>query len=200
MFTGIVTDLGEVKSIEKSGDTKFSFYTEYSAKEIEIGSSIACSGVCLTVIDRGFDEAKGKNWFTMQASGETLSKTILGSWEIGSKVNFERAMCIGDELGGHIVSGHVDGVAEVTSITPEGESLRYKFKVPQEFKKFIASKGSVAIDGVSLTVNEVEDDVFGVNIIPHTQKVTTFGTYKVGSKANFEIDMLARYVSRLLEK
>ncbi|WP_413203755.1 riboflavin synthase [Rhodospirillum sp. A1_3_36] len=192
MFTGIITDLGSVKEIAKDGDTRFTFNSSYDMDEVAIGASIACCGCCLTVVE------KGAGWFTVQASGETLSKTTLGSWVAGSPVNFERALALGDELGGHIVSGHVDGVGEVLDITPDGESHRVRFQVPEELKKYIASKGSVAIDGVSLTVNEVEGAVFGVNIIPHTFEVTTFGSLKPGSKVNLEIDMLARYVARLM--
>ncbi|MCP4394216.1 MAG: riboflavin synthase [Alphaproteobacteria bacterium] len=201
MFTGIVTDLGKVIDVEKTGDTLFKFSTSYETKDMPIGASIACSGVCLTVIDRGVENVDGEttNWFSVQASDETLSKTTLGGWKSGSKVNFERALCVGDELGGHIVSGHVDGVAEVVSIIPENESKRYVFKVPENLSKYIASKGSVAIDGVSLTVNEVEGLTFGINIIPHTQDVTLFGSYKIGDKVNMEIDMLARYIARMLE-
>lgn len=194
MFTGIVTDLGEVLEISGKGDVLFKIRTSFDAAQVPIGASIAHNGVCLTVIDRGGD------WFAVQASAETLDKTTLGSWRPGSKVNLERAMRIGDELGGHIVSGHVDGVAKVVSIRPENDSLRFTFEVPETLKRFIAPKGSVALDGVSLTVNEVDGGQFGVNIIPHTRAVTTFGTYVPGSTVNLEIDMLARYVARLLEK
>jgi len=194
MFTGIVTDLGTVRSITSTGDTRFEIQTQYNMSTVGIGASIACSGVCLTVIETG------DNWFAVQASGETLSKTSLGSWKVGSHMNLERALKVGDELGGHIVSGHVDGVGKVTNIRDEGESKRFTFQVPDAIKLFMATKGSVAIDGVSLTVNEVEGDTFGVNIIPHTQQVTLFKDYDVGTPVNLEIDMLARYVSRLMEK
>jgi len=194
MFTGIVTDLGTVRSITSTGDTRFEIQTQYDMSTVGIGASIACSGVCLTVIETG------DNWFAVQASGETLSKTSLGSWKVGSHMNLERALKVGDELGGHIVSGHVDGVGKVTNIRDEGESKRFTFQVPDAIKLFMATKGSVAIDGVSLTVNEVEGDTFGVNIIPHTQQVTLFKDYEVGTPVNLEIDMLARYVSRLMEK
>ncbi len=194
MFTGIVTDVGRVRSIQHDGDTRFEITTAYDMGAVEIGASIANSGVCLTVIETGPD------WFAVQASGETLSKTTLGGWSEGSRVNLERALKVGDELGGHIVSGHVDGVGEVVSIKDDGESKRFVIRAPQHLKLFMAPKGSVAVDGVSLTVNEVEGDTFGVNIIPHTQSVTLFGDYVVGSKVNLEIDMLARYVARLLEK
>ena len=194
MFTGIITDLGKVRSITKTGDTRFEFETSYDTSSIEIGASIACNGACMTVIETGPD------WFAISASGESLSKTTMGSWKEGSAINFERAMKVGDELGGHIVSGHVDGVATIVSITPEGDSHRFVFEAPAELKNFIAPKGSVALDGISLTVNEVEGARFGINIIPHTMQVTTLGHLKVGDPVNLEIDMLARYVARLLEK
>lgn len=194
MFTGIVTDLGTVLEITGSGDVLFRVATKFDMDQVPLGASIANNGVCLTVVDRA------PGWFAVQASAETLSKTTLGTWKPGSRINLERAMRIGDELGGHIVSGHVDGVATVVEIRPENDSLRYVFEVPEDLKKFVAPKGSVALDGVSLTVNEVEGRRFGVNIIPHTRSVTTFGTYVVGSPVNMEIDMLARYVARLLEK
>jgi riboflavin synthase len=162
-----------------------------------MGASIACSGVCMTVVDKG----TGKdNWFAVTASGETLSKTTIAAWKTGDPVNLERPMRVGDEFGGHIVSGHVDGAAEVKHMTPEGESTRFTFEAPAALAKFIASKGSVALDGVSLTVNEVDGTRFGVNIIPHTAKVTTFGKLKPGSKVNLEIDLMARYVARLVGK
>ncbi len=194
MFTGIITDMGRLRAIERKGDTRFEFTTCFDTAEIPIGASICCSGACMTVID------KGPGWFAVSASAETLSKTTLGSWKAETPVNFERPLRMGDELGGHIVSGHVDGVAAVIAITPEGDSLRFVFEVPEPLRKFIAAKGSVAIDGVSLTVNEVEDGRFGVNIIPHTREVTTFGSLAVGDTVNLEIDMLARYVARLLDK
>ncbi len=194
MFTGIVTDLGEVLDISGKGDVLFKIRTVFDVEQVPIGASIANNGVCLTVIDRGND------WFAVQASAETLDKTTLGDWKPGDRVNLERAMRIGDELGGHIVSGHVDGVATVVAIRPENDSLRFTFEAPGHLKRFVAPKGSVAIDGVSLTVNEVEGARFGINIIPHTKSVTTFGAYVVGSRVNMEIDMLARYVARLLEK
>lgn len=194
MFTGIITDLGKIKSIEKAGDTRFDFVTAYDMSTVDIGASIACNGACMTVIE------KGNGWFAITASAESLSKTTMGDWKEGDDINFERACRVGDELGGHIVSGHVDGVAEVVSITPEGDSHRFKFKAPANLKNFIAPKGSVTLNGISLTVNEVEDDIFGINIIPHTMDVTNLGQTQVGDKVNLEIDMLARYVARLLEK
>ena len=193
MFTGIITDLGRVRRIEPSGDTRFTIETGYDTDTIALGASIAHNGCCLTVIEIGPD------WYTVQASAETLSVTTLGTWVEGTRVNLERALAMGDELGGHIVSGHVDGVARVAGRREEGESVRFTFGVPAPLKGYIASKGSVALDGVSLTVNAVADDHFDVNIIPHTAEVTTFGALAVGDKVNLEIDMLARYVARLLE-
>lgn len=197
MFTGIVTDVGRVRHVEKRGDTHVVISTKYDTASVEIGASIACSGVCLTVVDK----SSGKDaWFAVTASGETLSKTTLGNWKVNDPVNLERPMRVGDEFGGHIVSGHIDGIAELKSMVPEGESTRMTFEVPVALSRFVAAKGSVALDGVSLTVNEVEATRFGVNIIPHTQKVTTFGRLKPGSHVNFEIDLLARYVARLVAK
>jgi len=197
MFTGIITDVGSIQSVEQRGDTRFVIASSYSADDIDIGASIACSGVCLTVVDKGNDG--GDDWFAVDVSAETLSLTSLGGWEEGAKVNLERSLKVGDELGGHIVSGHVDGVAVISSIEPEGDSLRFSFEVPQSLSRFVASKGSVALNGVSLTVNEVDDVRFGINIIPHTRTVTTFGDARVGDKINFEVDVLARYVARLSE-
>ncbi len=193
MFTGIITDIGTVRAVTKAGDTRFEITTAYDLSTVDMGASIACNGCCLTVIE------KGPDWFAIQASAETLSKTTLGEWGQGTHINLERAMKIGDELGGHIVSGHVDGLGEIISITTEGESKRFRIRVPHELARFIASKGSVAVDGTSLTVNEVEGNVFGVNIIPHTQAVTTWGSMTEGQRVNIEIDMLARYVARLTE-
>ena len=199
MFTGIITDLGRVRQVERQGDARFVFETGYDTAEIALGASIACSGACLTVVD------KGPGWFAADVSAETLSKTTLGDWQAGAPVNFERPLRIGDELGGHLVSGHVDGVAEVLTRTPEGDSQRYTFRAPAGLAGFIAPKGSVALDGVSLTVNEVEDEGsgavrFGVNIIPHTARQTAFGALRPGGRVNLEIDLLARYVQRLREK
>jgi riboflavin synthase len=199
MFTGIVSDLGSVREIVPGGDTGFVIATGYDTATIEIGASIACSGACLTVVDRG------GGWFAVQASAETLARTTLGAWRVGSPVNLERSLRLGDELGGHLVSGHVDAVAEVVERRPEGDSLRFAFTVPGPFGKSVAPKGSVALDGVSLTVNEVADLAgggarFGINVIPHTRKATTFGVLRAGDRVNFEIDLLARYVARLLGK
>jgi riboflavin synthase len=194
MFTGIVTDLGKIRAIEKRGDTRIEIETSYDTDDIDIGASIACSGPCLTVIE------KGPGWFAIEASAETLDKTSLGDWAVGTTVNLERAMRIGDELGGHIVSGHVDAVVSIVDMRPEGDSVRFTFEAPAEFAKYIAPKGSVCLDGVSLTVNEVQGNRFGVNIISHTQGETTFGSRKAGDRINMEIDTIARYVARILGK
>ncbi len=193
MFTGIITDLGRVRSIETNGDTRLVIETAYDTREIDIGASIACAGPCLTVTD------KDEGWFAVDASAETLSKTTLGDWAEGTRVNLERALKVGDEMGGHIVTGHVDGIAVVISVTPEGDSQRFVLEAPKEYARYVAPKGSVTLDGVSLTVNEVDGNQFGVNIIPHTQAATTFGDLKPGDRVNFEIDVLARYVDRLRE-
>lgn len=197
MFTGIITDVGTVETVSRRGDTTFKIRTRHDPSAIPLGASIACSGACLTVIGKG--GAVGDAWFTVEVSAETMSKTTLGSWQPGQKVNLEKSLRVGDEIGGHIVSGHVDGVGEIVSITPEGDSLRFRIKAPQSLARFIAPKGSVAIDGTSLTVNEVEGAEFGINIIPHTAKETTWGTMTVGQGVNIEIDMLARYLARLKE-
>lgn len=196
MFTGIVTDVGKVRHVEKRGDTHIVIATKFDVSQIDMGASIACSGACMTVVDKG--SAKDR-WFAFTASGETLSKTTLGAWKVGESVNLERPMRVGDEFGGHIVTGHVDAVAEIVGVKPEGESVRMIFEVPKKLSKLVAAKGSVALDGVSLTVNDVEGSRFGVNIIPHTQSVTTFGRAKPGMKVNFEADLMARYVARLVQ-
>jgi len=197
MFTGIVTDVGKVRRVEKRGDTHVVIDTAYDVGAIDIGASIACSGICLTVTEKGRADDR---WFAVSASAETVAKTTIGGWKAGQTVNLERPLRLSDELGGHIVAGHVDGVAEVTRVSNEGESRRLVFTAPKDLLRFIASKGSVALDGVSLTVNEVEKGGFGVNIIPHTLKVTTFGSAKKGSKLNLEVDLLARYVARLAKR
>jgi riboflavin synthase len=197
MFTGIITDIGEVTKIEKRGDTRFTIATNYDPATIAIGASIACAGACLTAIEAG--RAGNRGQFLVEASAETLSKTTLKSWKVGTRINLERPLRIGDELGGHVVSGHVDDIGEIVSITPEGDSKRFRFRVAKAISRFIAPKGSVALDGTSLTVNEVEGVEFGVNIIPHTSAVTTWGASKPGDRVNVEIDMLARYVARLSE-
>lgn len=201
MFTGIVTDVGRIERLEDRGDLRVRIATRYAPEGIALGASIACDGVCLTVVDRG--PAPGGAWFDVDVSAETLDKTHIRAgrtaWAPGRRVNLERALRVGDELGGHIVSGHVDGVAEVVALTPEGDSLRVRFRAPAPLARFIASKGSVALNGASLTVNEVEGAEFGVNFIPHTRAVTTWGDVEVGDRVNLEIDTLARYVARLGE-
>ena len=194
MFTGIITDVGEVRSVEQKGDFRVEINTRYDTSEIDLGASISCSGACLTVIE------KGQNWFAIEASSETVDRTTIGDWSGGTKVNTERALKLGEELGGHIVSGHIDGIAKIISTEPEGDSIRFEFESPENLKCFISEKGSVALDGVSLTVNNVLGNRFEVNIISHTQTNTTFSQRSVGDKINLEIDMLARYVSRLLER
>ena len=193
MFTGIITDIGEIRAITRAGDTRVRIGTGYDTGSIEIGASVASDGVCLTVV------ALGPDWYEVQVSAETVDKTNLGDWVEGRRVNLERALKVGDELGGHIVSGHVDGVAEVVAATPEGDSLRLRFRAPDALAGFIAPKGSVALNGTSLTVNEVEGAEFGINLIPHTQEVTNWGDVAVGDRINLEIDTLARYVARLRE-
>lgn len=200
MFTGIVTALGTVREVQPIGgghDLRLVIGTapDFLAgpTPAALGASIACSGVCLTVVHLAADA------FSVDCSAETVSKTTVGSWTPGTRVNLERALRMGDELGGHLVAGHVDGLGEVVSATPENASVRWRFRVPPTIAPYIAPKGSVAIDGVSLTVNEVDGDVFGVNIIPHTSSVTTFGTLQPGDRVNIEADMMARYVARLRE-
>lgn len=196
MFTGIVTDVGQVRHIEKRGDTHIVIEPHYDMDKLPMGGSVACSGACLTIVDKGSNADK---WFAVTASAETLSKTTMGTWKVGTPVNLELPLKVGDELGGHIVSGHVDGLAELVRLVPEGESTRMTFDVPKALSRFIAEKGSVALDGISLTVNEVEGSTFGINVIPHTLQVTTFGHLKPGMKVNLEIDTIARYVARLVK-
>ena len=195
MFTGIVTDVGRVKKVEIRGDMRARIATGYDTRTIDIGASIACDGVCLTVV------ALGEGWFEVDVSAETVSKTSIpeNGWPVGKRVNLERALKVGDELGGHIVSGHVDGVAEVVALRDEGDSLRLTFRAPEGLAKFIAPKGSIALNGTSLTVNEVEGAEFGVNLIPHTREVTTWGEVAEGDLVNLEVDTMARYVARLRE-
>ena len=195
MFTGIITDVGEIIQLEKKGDLRARIQTNYDAKGIAFGASIACDGICLTAVDFG------DNWFDVEISAETVSKTIIGNglWAISHKVNLERSLKVGDELGGHIVSGHVDGIAKVSSIVDEGDSRRFTFEAPMELARFIAPKGSVALNGTSLTVNEVKENAFGINLVPHTKKVTSWNKTQVGDPINLEIDTLARYVARLAE-
>lgn len=195
MFTGIITDIGRIRSIETRGDTLFVIETAYDAASIALGASIACGGPCLTVVRRGADG--GKTWFAVEVSAETMSKTTAGSWREGTRLNLERSLKVGDELGGHIVSGHVDGLGRIESLRQEGDSWRFRFSAPGELMRYIARKGSIALDGVSLTVNEVDDEGFGVNIIPHTFAATTFGERREGDDVNLEIDTLARYIERM---
>jgi len=201
MFTGIVTDMGQVREIERRGDLRARIGTGYDVDAIALGASIACDGVCLTVVETGHDgEGGGEGgWFAVDVSSETVSKTNLGRWAPGRRVNLERALRVGDELGGHIVSGHVDGLAEVTEVAEEGDSTRVTLRAPDHLARFIAPKGSVALNGTSLTVNDVTGAEFGINFIPHTKAVTTWGEVAVGDAVNLEIDTLARYVARLAE-
>ncbi|NIY71109.1 riboflavin synthase [Marivivens donghaensis] len=198
MFTGIITDVGKILEVEQRGDLRARIGTEYDVDGIDIGASIACDGCCLTVIALGTEP---QNWFDVEISAESISKTNIGQnmWHVGKRLNLERALKVGDELGGHIVSGHVDGVAELIELRDEGDSTRMTFRAPDELAKFIAPKGSVALNGTSLTVNEVNGATFGINVIPHTKTVTTWGDVKVGDPINLEIDTMARYVARLRE-
>jgi len=193
MFTGIITDVGKVRVLEKRGDLRARIESGYDMGGVDIGASIACDGVCLTVVDKGGD------WFDVDISAETVSKTNLDGWAEGRRVNLERALKVGDELGGHIVSGHVDGLATIVAIRDEGDSTRFTLQAPEALARFVAPKGSVALNGTSLTVNEVEGSDFGINVIPHTKDATTWGDAVVGDRVNLEIDTLARYVARLQE-
>lgn len=195
MFTGIVTDIGKIESAEGRGDLRVRIATSYDTTTVDLGASIACSGVCLTVVD------KGPGWFAVDVSGETVSRTA-DQWGVGRALNLERALKLGDELGGHIVTGHVDGIGTIVRISPEGDSKKIIFSVPAALAPFIAPKGSVTVDGVSLTVNEVTDEAdgtaqFAINLIPHTQSVTTLGAFAEGQTVNIEIDVLARYLQRM---
>ena len=197
MFTGIVTDVGTVRSAEKRGDLRLAIATSYDLDTVDLGASISCSGVCLTVVD------KGQDWFAVDLSGETISKTAADHWLEGAKLNLERALRLGDELGGHIVTGHVDAVAQIVGTCPEGDSIRIGITVPTELAPMIAPKGSITLDGVSLTVNEVREAEdggthFAVNIIPHTAQHTTLGNLRQGQQLNVEVDVLARYIDRML--
>jgi len=192
MFTGIISDIGIITSVTKTHGAIFMIQTHYDLAPTKLGASIACSGVCLTVTDKTTDS------FTVEASAETLSRTTLGTWQVGTHINLERALALGDELGGHIVSGHVDGVATVHDIVPTGSAYKLTIDAPEELKRFIAEKGSITLDGVSLTVNGIDDRRFWVTIIPHTWQNTTISQLKPGMGMNIEIDMLARYVERML--
>lgn len=198
MFTGIITDIGEVLTAVQEGDLRARIGTGYDVGGIDIGASIACDGVCLTVIAKGTDP---RGWFDVQISAESVNLTNIGrnTWAPGRRLNLERALKVGDELGGHIVSGHVDGVAELVALADEGDSTRMTFRAPEALARFIAPKGSIALNGTSLTVNEVDGATFGVNVIPHTKEVTTWGAAAVGDAINLEVDTMARYVARLRE-
>jgi riboflavin synthase len=199
MFTGLVTDIGEVVAVREraEGLRRLKIACSYPRASILEGASIACAGVCLTVVEIG--EAGGRTWFAADAAAETLRLTTVGRWRVGTRINLERPLRLGDELGGHMVAGHVDGVAGVTVHEPMTEMARFELRSPPALARFIAPKGSVALDGVSLTVNEVAGDTFSVLIIPHTLKVTTFGTLALGAEVNLEVDRMARYAARLTE-
>lgn len=199
MFTGIITDIGTIERVERTGDTRIVVRTGYDTATIDLGASIACSGVCLTVIDTG------PGWFAVDVSGETIARTAQGQWTVGRRLNLERALKLGDELGGHIVTGHVDGIGEVVRVAAEGGSHRVDIRCDGDIAPYIAAKGSVTVDGVSLTVNSIADDadgsaVFGLNIIPHTWAVTAFGATVEGNAVNLEIDVLARYLARMKDR
>lgn len=195
MFTGIITDIGTIEAVEQRGDLRIRIATAFDTATIDLGASIACSGVCLTVVDLG------PNWFAVDVSGETVSRTAQGQWTAGRRLNLERALKVGDELGGHIVTGHVDGVGEIVSVTPEGDSTRVVIAVSSDIAPYVAAKGSITVDGVSLTVNSVSDDAaatrFGLNIIPHTAAMTTLADLAPGIAVNLEIDVLSRYLARM---
>lgn len=196
MFTGIITDIGTITAVEMRGDLHVRIACGYDTSTIDIGASIACSGACMTVVELGPD------WFAVDISAESVSRTPPGRWEVGTKLNLERSLRVGDELGGHIVTGHVDGVGTVASISEEGDSHRFEIHAPKELAPYLAAKGSIAVDGISLTVNSVADEAdgrarFGLNIIPHTNAVTTMGGLKAGDGVNLEIDVLARYLGRM---
>ena len=191
MFTGIITDIGTIRSVAQRGDLRIEIATGYDVTSVDMGASIACNGVCLTVVEKTSDS------FSVDVSAESAGLTNIGEWKTGHPVNLERALKVGDELGGHIVSGHVDGVAEIVALRDEGDSTRVTLRAPEALAKFIAPKGSVALNGTSLTVNEVNGTDFGINFIPHTKAVTTWGSAAVGDRVNLEIDTLARYVARL---
>ncbi len=200
MFTGIITDIGTVRSVEQRGDMRLVVESDYDMGGVDLGASIACSGVCLTVVDKA--PAGEKGWFAVDVSGETISRTAPGLWQEGARLNLERALKVGDELGGHIVTGHVDGIGEIVGTCPEGDSIRVGISAPAALAPYLAAKGSITVDGVSLTVNEVADQPdgsvhFALNIIPHTQKLTTLDDLAPGRKLNLEIDILARYLGRM---
>jgi riboflavin synthase len=194
MFTGIITDLGKVQEVVPGAVTRLKIDTNFDTTTIDLGASIACNGICLSVVD------KGQGWVAFEVSNETIAKTTLGDWQLGTPVNLERALKLGDELGGHMVSGHVDGVGQITDVRQDGASTRIDIEAPSALVRSIASKGSITVDGVSLTVNEVDGTKFGVNIIPITQAATNLGAARAGVRVNLEIDLIARYVARLLGK
>ena len=193
MFTGIITDIGRVRAVETGGDPLYTIETRFDTARIALGASIACNGVCLTVV------ATGPDWFKVQVSAETLGLTTAKHWQVGSRINLEGALKVGDELGGHIVSGHVDGVGEVSRFEPVGESWLLEIEAPQALARYIARKGSVTVNGVSLTVNHVDGRRFDINIIPHTRAVTTFRSLAAGHRVNLEVDLIARYCERILQ-
>ena len=200
MFTGIVTAVGTIRETRKAGDLRLVIACPFDPAGIAMGASIACSGVCLTVVDRGGEA--GNAWFAVDLSGESVARTVAGRWEVGNRLNLEPALKLGDELGGHIVTGHVDGVGKVVSVTPDGDSKRFVIAAPKDLAPYLAPKGSITVDGVSLTVNEVADQPdgtchFTLNIIPHTAEVTTIGALQAGDGVNLEIDVLARYLQRM---
>ncbi|HWU00256.1 MAG TPA: riboflavin synthase [Terriglobales bacterium] len=194
MFTGIITDLGKVRAVVAGPVTRLTIETSFETAGIDLGASVACNGICLSVVE------KGAGWLAFEVSNETIDKTTLGDWQAGTPVNLERALKLGDELGGHLVSGHVDGVGKIVAVRPDGGSTRIEIEAPANLARAIAPKGSITVDGVSLTVNEVGDRVFGVNIIPITQTATNLGAAAAGKRVNLEIDLIARYVARLLGK
>jgi len=200
MFTGIITDIGRIERIEKRGDLRIVVASGYDMGSVDLGASIACSGVCLTVVDKA--PAGQPGWFAVDVSGESVSRTAPAMWSEGARLNLERALKVGDELGGHIVTGHVDGIGEVVGVAPEGDSHRIEIVAPQAIAAYLAAKGSITVDGVSLTVNEVADEPdgtvrFAINIIPHTASLTTLGALTPGDRVNLEIDILARYLGRM---
>ena len=197
MFTGIVTAVGTIRETRKAGDLRLVVACPFDPAGIAMGASIACSGVCLTVVDRGGEA--GNAWFAVDLSGESVARTVAGRWEVGNRLNLEPALKLGDELGGHIVTGHVDGVGKVVSVTPDGDSKRFVIAAPKDLAPYLAPKGSITVQGVSLTVNDVDGDGFMVGIIPHTLSVTTLGGLSPGDAVNLEVDVIARYVSRLLQ-
>lgn len=198
MFTGIITDVGTIAEAEQRGDLRLTVRCSYDMAGVDLGASIACSGVCLTVVD------KGEDWFAVDVSAESVARTAQGQWNTGSKLNLERSLKLGDEMGGHIVTGHIDGIGEIVSADPVGDSIEIVIRAPDELAKYIAPKGSITLNGVSLTVNEVRDEesgcLFTINLIPHTAEVTTFASVAAGQPVNIEIDILARYLARMTSK